>query len=117
MFKKMTAFSCLVLFALTLSGCGADKGQEFVGRWTGENKTRMGRPTYLMDISKDGEIFHVNFETTADIVGYGKMEKKLQRFEAKAESDSVLSMSGGLATMRMEGNLIYFDNTTFTRSK
>ncbi|KAA8689656.1 hypothetical protein [Pseudomonas caricapapayae] len=117
MLTKMTALFCFMFFAFALSGCGADKGQGFVGRWTGENKTRMGRPTYVMDISKDGEIFHVNLETTADIVGYGKMEKNLQRFEAKAESDSVLSMSGGLATMRMEGKLIYFDNTTFTRSK
>ncbi|KGS11459.1 hypothetical protein ALP73_200074 [Pseudomonas coronafaciens pv. garcae] len=117
MFKKMTAFSCLVLFAVALSGCGADKGQEFLGRWTGENKTRMGKPTYIMDISKDGEIFHVNLETTADLVGYGKMEKNLQRFEAKAESDSVLSIAGGLSTMRLEDKVIYFDGTTYTRLK
>lgn len=117
MFKKMSAVICLVLFAFALSGCGDDKGQGFVGRWTGENKTRMGKPTYVMDISKDGEVFHVNLETTADVVGYGKMEKDLQRLEAKAESESVLSMAGGLATMRMEGNVIYYDNTTYTRSK
>ncbi|WP_122383901.1 hypothetical protein [Pseudomonas savastanoi] len=117
MFKKMTAFSCLVLFALALSGCFDSKGDGFVGRWTGENMKRMGKPTYVMDISKDGEIFHVNLETTADIVGYGKMETNLQRFEAKAESDSVLSMASGLATMRLEGNVIYFDNTTYTRAK
>ncbi|QGG79016.1 hypothetical protein [Pseudomonas syringae] len=117
MFKKMSAVICLVLCAFALSGCGDDKGQGFVGRWTGENKTRMGKPTYVMDISKDGEVFHVNLETTADLVGYGKKEKALQRLEAKAESDNVLSMAGGLATMRMEGNVIYFDNTTYTRSK
>ncbi|MCD5996964.1 hypothetical protein KDX38_25395 [Pseudomonas sp. CDFA 602] len=117
MFKKMSAVICLALFAFALSGCGADKGQEFLGRWTGENKTRMGKPTYVMDISKDGEIFHINLETTADIVGYGKMKKTLQRFEAKAESDSVLSMAGGFATMRLEGSAIYFDGTTYTRLK
>ncbi|WP_346396838.1 hypothetical protein [Pseudomonas syringae] len=117
MFKKMSAVTCLVLFAFALSGCSEDKGQEFVGRWSGENKTRMGKPTYVMEISKDGEVFHVNLETTADIVGYGKKEKDLQRFEAKAESDSVLSMAGGLATMRLEGKVIYFDGTTYSRSK
>ncbi|KPX79076.1 hypothetical protein ALO64_05062, partial [Pseudomonas meliae] len=37
MFKRMTAFSCLVLFALALSGCFDGKGQGFVGRWTGED--------------------------------------------------------------------------------
>ncbi|WP_116828446.1 hypothetical protein [Pseudomonas syringae] len=117
MLKKMSSFFCLVLFAFALSGCGEDKGQEFVGRWTGENKTRMGKPTYVMDISKDGEVFHINLETTADIVGYGKMKKDLQRLEAKAESDSVLSMAGGLATMRLEGKVIHFDGTTYSRSK
>lgn len=41
----------------------------------------------------------------------------MQMFEAKADADSVLSIAGGLATMRLEGNVIYFDNTTYTRSK
>ncbi|MDU8431001.1 hypothetical protein RYA99_18935 [Pseudomonas syringae pv. actinidifoliorum] len=117
MFKKMTAFSCLVLFALVLSGCFEGKGQGFVGRWTGENMKRMGKPTFVMDISKDGEVFHVNLETTDDMWGGGKREKSMQLFEAKAESDSVLSMMGGLLTMRLEGDVINFDNTTYTRSK
>ncbi|KPB17949.1 Uncharacterized protein AC499_3201 [Pseudomonas amygdali pv. lachrymans] len=46
-----------------------------------------------------------------------KKEKGLQRFEGKAESDSVLSMANGLVTMRLEGDVIYFDNTTYTRAK
>ncbi|PBP37495.1 hypothetical protein [Pseudomonas syringae] len=117
MFKKITAFSCLVLFALALSGCFDGKGQGFVGRWTGENMKRMGKPTFVMDISKDGEIFHVNLETTDDIWGGGKREKSMKLFEAKAESDTVLSMRGGLVTMRLEGDVIYFDSTTYTRSK
>ncbi|KAA8703027.1 MULTISPECIES: hypothetical protein [Pseudomonas syringae group] len=117
MFKRMTAFSCLVLFALALSGCFDSKGDGFVGRWTGENMKRMGKPTFVMDISKDGEMFHVNLETTDDILGHGKREKSMQRFEAKAESDSVLSMANGLVTMRLEGNVIYFDYITYTRAK
>ncbi|AKF48837.1 hypothetical protein PsyrH_P205 (plasmid) [Pseudomonas syringae pv. syringae HS191] len=78
---------------------------------------RMGKPTFVMDISKDGEIFHVNLETTDDIWGGGKREKSMKLFEAKAESDTVLSMRGGLVTMRLEGDVIYFDSTTYTRSK
>ncbi|KPX40872.1 hypothetical protein ALO68_200243 [Pseudomonas syringae pv. helianthi] len=117
MFKRMTAFSCLVLFALALSGCFDSKGDGFVGRWTGEDMKRMGKPTYVMDISKDGEMFHVNLETTDDMWGDGKREKKTQLFEGKAESDTVLSMVGGLLTMRLEGDVIYFDNTTYTRAK
>ncbi|KOP56344.1 MULTISPECIES: hypothetical protein [Pseudomonas syringae group] len=117
MFKRMTAFSCLVLFALALSGCFDGKGQGFVGRWTGEDMKRMGKPTFVMDISKDGEMFHVNLETTDDIWGSGKREKETQLFEGKAESDTVLSMVGGLLTMRLEGDVVYFDNTTYTRVK
>lgn len=117
MFKKMTAFSCLVLFAVALSGCFEGKGQGFVGRWTGEDKTRMFKPSYVMDISKDGEVFHVNRETTQDLMGDGKREKSMKLLEAKAESDTVLSMRGGLVTMRLEGDVIYFDSTTYTRAK
>ena len=117
MFKKMTAFSCLVLFALALSGCFDSKGDGFVGRWTGEDMERMGKPTFVMDISKDGEMFHVNLETTDDIWGGGKREKSMKLLEAKAESDTVLSMRGGLVTMRLEGDIIYFDSTTYTRAK
>ncbi|KPC48771.1 Uncharacterized protein AC509_5570 [Pseudomonas amygdali pv. morsprunorum] len=117
MFKKMTAFSCLVLFALALSGCFDSKGDGFVGRWTGEDKTRMFKPSFVMDISKDGEVFHVNRETTQDLMGDGKREKRIKLLEAKAESDTVLSMRGGLVTMRLEGDVIYFDNITYTRAK
>ncbi|GKS07414.1 hypothetical protein PSTH1771_20380 [Pseudomonas syringae pv. theae] len=117
MFKRMTAFSCLVLFALALSGCFDSKGDGFVGRWTGENMKRMGKPTFVMDISKDGELFHVNLETTNDTLGLGEKRKSMELLEAKAESDTVLSMLGGLATMRLEGDVIYFDNTTYTRAK
>ncbi|KPY53514.1 hypothetical protein [Pseudomonas amygdali] len=121
MFKRMTAFSCLVLFALALSGCFDSKGDGFVGRWTGEDKTRMFTPSFVMDISKEGEVFHIDLETTnitRDLMGKNeKKEKGLQRFEGKAESDSVLSMANGLVTMRLEGDVIYFDNTTYTRAK
>ncbi|PAB36668.1 hypothetical protein CC205_07380 [Pseudomonas savastanoi pv. nerii] len=117
MFKRMTAFSCLVLFALALSGCFDGKGQGFVGRWTGEDMKRMGKPTFVMDISKDGEIFHINLETTDDILGHGKREKSMKLLEAKAESDTVLSMRGGLVTMRLEGDVIYYDYITYTRAK
>ncbi|RMN43545.1 hypothetical protein ALQ60_02394 [Pseudomonas syringae pv. papulans] len=78
---------------------------------------RMGKPTYVMDISKDGEIFHINLETTDDILGHGKREKSMKLLEAKAESDTVLSMRGGLVTMRLEGDVIYYDYITYTRAK
>ncbi|KPX02160.1 hypothetical protein, partial [Pseudomonas syringae pv. coryli] len=93
MFNKLSAVICLLLFALALSGCSDDKGQGFVGRWTGENIKRMGKPSFVMDISKDGEIFHINLETTDDILGHGKREKSMQMFEAKADADSVLSIA------------------------
>lgn len=117
MLKKISALSCVLAFSFAVSGCGGDKGKEFVGKWVGEDKARMGKPSFVMDIIKDDEVFHVNLETTQDILGYGKPEKSIKRFEAKAESDSVLSMAGGLATMRKEGEIIYFDGTTYTRSK
>lgn len=119
MSKTINVLSCLALFSLSLalSGCGEDKGQGFVGKWTGEDKERMFKPSFVMDISKDGEMFHVNLATTQDVMGYGKKETETQLFEAKAESDNVLSIAGGLVTMRLNGNVIQFDGTTYARSK
>ncbi|KAA3533759.1 hypothetical protein [Pseudomonas savastanoi] len=117
MFKKMTAFSCLVLFALALSGCFDSKGDNFIGRWEGQNTQRMYKPTYVMTISKDGENFHIDIASTWEASGNEKPITNVQQFEAKAESDTVLSMLGGLATMRLEGGVINFDYTTFTRAK
>ncbi|WP_257214201.1 hypothetical protein [Pseudomonas amygdali] len=71
----------------------------------------------LQTIPKDGEIFHINLETTDDILGHGKREKSMKLLEAKAESDTVLSMRGGLVTMRLEGDVIYYDYITYTRAK
>ncbi|KPB27266.1 Uncharacterized protein AC517_3960 [Pseudomonas syringae pv. syringae] len=41
----------------------------------------------------------------------------MKLLEAKAESDTVLSMRGGLVSMRLEGDIIYYDSTTYTRAK
>ncbi|RMS11636.1 hypothetical protein ALP72_200003 [Pseudomonas coronafaciens pv. coronafaciens] len=117
MFKKMSAFSCLVLFALSLSGCFDSKGDDFIGRWEGQNTQRMYKPTYVMTISKDGENFHIDLASTWEASGNEKPITNVQKFEAKAESDTVLSMLGGLATMRLEGGVVHFDSTEFLKSK
>ncbi|WP_054084038.1 hypothetical protein, partial [Pseudomonas savastanoi] len=101
MFKRMTAFSCLVVFALALSGCFDSKGDDFIGRWEGKNTQRMYKPTYVMTISKDGDNFHIDLARTWEASGNEKPITSVQQFEAKAESDTVLSMVGGLVTMRL----------------
>nr|AAT35145.1 hypothetical protein PMA4326A28 [Pseudomonas syringae pv. maculicola] len=77
----------------------------------------MYKPTYVMTISKDGENFHIDIASTWEASGNEKPITNVRQFEAKAESDTVLSMLGGLATMRLEGGVINFDYTTFTRAK
>ncbi|MCF5715556.1 hypothetical protein NLO74_23440 [Pseudomonas tremae] len=117
MFKKMSALSCLVLFAFLVSGCNGGKGDDFIGRWEGQNTQRMYKPTYVMTISKDGENFHIDLARTLEASGNEKPNTSVQKFEAKAESDTVLSMLGGLATMRLEGGVLHFDGTEFLKSK
>lgn len=117
MFKRLSALTALFVLAFSLFGCGADKGQGFVGRWTAEDKTRMFKPSFVMDISEDQGVFHVDLETTKDLMGDGTKDKDTQRFEGKAESDTVLSMVGGLVTMRLEGGVIHFDGMDFIRAK
>ncbi|WP_024690801.1 hypothetical protein [Pseudomonas tremae] len=117
MFGKLKALLCIVLFAFLVSGCNGGKGDGFIGRWEGQNTQRMYKPTYVMTISKDGDNFHIDLARTLEASGNEKPITSVQKFEAKAESDTVLSMRGGLTTMRLEGDVIYFDYTTYTRSK
>ena len=115
--KKIGVYlASLFIFAFLVSGCGGGRGDGFVGRWIGKNNERMFKPTYVMTIVKDGENFHIDIATTKDALGYGKPTTNTQKFEAKAESDTVLSMLNGLATMRLEGGIISFDGTIFIKS-
>lgn len=117
MARKIIACLSTVFLAFLVSGCNGGKGNDFVGRWEGQNNTRMFKPTYVMTISKDGENFHVDIATTRDALGNGKPTTSEKKFEAKAESDTVLSMLGGLATMRLEKGFVQFDGTQFVKSK
>ena len=110
--KVLLAF---ILLAFFVSGCSGGKGDGFVGKWVGQNNEQIYKPSYVMVIKRDGDIFHVDVASTKDL-GFGKPITTNKQFEAKAESDTVLSMFGGLATMRLEKGIVSFDGTSFTKS-
>ncbi|WP_456017532.1 hypothetical protein [Pseudomonas fluorescens] len=116
MIRNTKLWVVFIFIAFFVSGCGEGKGEGFVGKWVGKNNERMLKPSYVMIISRDGENFHVDIATTQDAFGVGKPTTSNRKLEAKAESNTVLSMFGGLATMRLEKDTLSFDGTSFTRS-
>ena len=116
MIRTIKLWMTIIFVAFFVSGCGGGKGDGFIGKWVGKNDEAMFKPSYVMIITKDGDNFHVDIDETMDTLGYGNLETTKQKFEAKAESDTVLSLFGGLATMRLEKGVISFDGTSFTKS-
>lgn len=107
--KKSRAFFGAGIFAL-LVGCGAGKGTDFVGHWTEVN----GKTDKLMilDISYDGEVFHVDEE-----VNYlGKDYKN--KLVGKPESETTLSFKGVLGDaiyMRLQGDRIFYQGRELSK--
>ena len=97
----------VLFFIVVASGCNGEKGLGFVGGWTGidENKPM------TLDIKYEDGIFHIDEKFSA----FG--EEFYKRLEGKAESGTVLSISGGILTMRLEGGKIFYKNRTFIKSK
>lgn len=115
MTRTTKVWLAFILVAFFVSGCSGEKGDGFVGKWVGQNNERIYKPSYVMVITRDGDNFHVDVASTQDL-GFGKPVTTNKQFEAQAESDTVLSMLGGMATMRLEKGIISFDGTSFTKS-
>lgn len=119
--SKKTALFTTLIISLLLSGC-KDKGDDFLGKWKSVNP-KNERAVVIIDINKNGDIFHIDVENQRPDTFDGKTIKvDHRRLEAKAESDDVLSLintpslaaSGG-ATLRLENNTISFSKKTFTK--
>lgn len=105
--KKSIIFFGAGIFTL-LVGCGADKGAAFIGHWT-EVNGKTDKPMTL-DISYDGEVFHV--DKKYNFLGLD-FENKL---DGKAESDFTLGFNGGMVTMRLQNNNIFFEGRELSKS-
>lgn len=86
-----------------VSGCSGGKGKGFVGRWTEVNTAY---PTTI-DIEYDDGIYHVDAnENSNEVTSPTKF-----RFEAKAESETVIRDKDLAITLRLlkNGKLAYGD--------
>ncbi|HGG6756247.1 TPA: hypothetical protein ACJG9G_004374 [Salmonella enterica subsp. enterica serovar Java] len=113
--KKL--FIIIALFAsFLLSGCNDEpKGKDFIGHWYEE-----GNQTHPSDIkiSYEDGIYHIDvnryqtFKIKSDDPDY-----KINKLEAKAESDSVLSGHGPMFpyTMRLENGKLNVGNETYVK--
>lgn len=102
-------FMCVFCFFLSLSllGCN-EKGKGFVGHWY--EVTDRKSPTDIKITYKDG-IFHIDEHKA--YIGFTGDEYSINKREAKAESDDVIS--GKLFTMRLEDGKLYYNNSEYVK--
>lgn len=121
MFKRIGYFCGALAIVGIISGCSGEKGSAFVGRWSSGNEdgVALSPPTYIIDIKKNDEIFHVDMEITSFDFMKGGRKKTLKKLEGKAESETVLSVTGAPISlnMRLEGGRMFFDGNEFIKSK
>ncbi|KFF42179.1 hypothetical protein JH25_27830 [Pseudomonas sp. BRG-100] len=119
MLKKILCAIGVVLLITLVSGCNNDKGSDFVGRWSSGNHDAKGLapPSYYLDIKRDNDIYHVDVQANIyDFISGGRKITS-KKYEAKAESETVLSMMGGMLTMRLENERLFFGNDEFIKLK
>lgn len=113
-FVKKTGFLLVAsLLAITVSGCNGEKGAAFVGKWVSVDTGRPDQTLMVVEVVPDGGSFHINVENTIF------KHTKTSRFEGKAESENVLSVTGApiLLNMRLEGGRMFFDGRELIKSK
>ncbi|WP_122530522.1 hypothetical protein [Pseudomonas viridiflava] len=115
-FKLALSF---VLAAALLSGCDANKGSAFAGRWvsTTQDSTAKQGQTVLV-ITPDNAMYHIDVTKVAhNVIQKGDTQEYKSKLEGKAESDNVLSLVGGLVTMRLQDGKILYEDKEFVKSK
>lgn len=117
MFERMVVMFGVLVFALAMAGCNGESGNGFEGRWsqTKESVKSSSAPTYTIDIKRDSEIFHIDLEINSHDFISGGRQIKHKKLEGKAESDSVISMMGGLRTMRLQDGHLFFEGSEYVK--
>lgn len=107
--KKAIKLAVVAAF-FVLVGC-KDKGSEFVGHWA---DVKDPNNSYL-DISYSDGVYHVN---VSSLDRYLTMKVQVNRLEAQAMSDSVLTIHTGFGNvdMRLENEKIYFEQDVYQKS-
>lgn len=117
-FKLKLALS-LAITASILSGCGSEKGSAFEGHWVSEAPVASAEQgEIVLDITADQDLYHVDVTKIArNVIQQGDTQEFKSKLEAKAESDSVLSLVGGLVTMRLQDGKILYEDKEFVKTK
>ncbi len=119
MLKRIGLVFGMVALTLSIAGCNGDKGDGFIGRWNsgGQKKeaVAVSPPVYVVNIAKDGDLFHIDVEVESHDFLNGGRKTTTKKLEGKAESDTVLSMSGGIRTMRLQDGRMFFDGHEYEK--
>lgn len=109
-YRKAGAVGVILFSALlTLTGC-KDKGEAFIGNWV--EITNSEHPSGIK-ITYDNGVYHVDHNKYYPV---GLANYRIQKMEASAESDNVLLVINGFGrTMRLNDNVISFDNSEYKK--
>ncbi|WP_440057909.1 hypothetical protein [Pseudomonas fragariae (ex Marin et al. 2024)] len=117
MSSKFKLVLSLVFAASVLAGCDSDKGSEFAGRWVSDSASPKQGQTVL-DITADKQLYHIDVtKITHNVIQQGDTKEFKSKLEGKVESDSVLSLVGGLVTMRLQDGKILYEDKEFVKVK
>lgn len=107
-FIKAVSYVALISSLVSLAGCEAQKGKDFVGRWKSDSKSQS-----TLDIRFKNDIYHI------DEKHFSPFSTKVEGnvMEGRALSDDVLSVTLGVfnLNMRLEDKKILFDGMIYTR--
>lgn len=108
--NKGIKLAVIAVFVL-LVGC-KEKGHDFVGHWTNIKEPT----TSYLDISYSDSVYHVN---VSSLDRYLTMKVQVNRLEAQAMSESVLTIHTGLGNvdMRLENNHIFFEHDVYQKTE
>lgn len=107
-FVKAVSSMALMGSLLSVTGCEAQKGKDFVGQWKSDSKSQS-----TLDIRYKDDIYHI------DEKHFSPFSTKVEGnvMEGRALSDDVLSVTLGVfnLNMRLQDKKILFDGMTYTR--
>ena len=115
-YSKVGLLGVIMLSSIfTLTGC-KEKGSAFIGHWM-QIQVKEDRKPASLDIELDDGVFHVNYSWhTAFVIQEGDETLRTRKLEAKAESDTVLTVITKFnQTMRLNEDVISFDNKEFKK--
>lgn len=108
--KKVFAVLGILASCVLSAGCETNNGNALSGRWIEKTETTGVKHPRVLVIAEDEGVYRVD----EDI--YVNGEYKTQREIAQPVSKTVISVKGGLRSIRLENGVIFYRNVLFVKA-